>query len=199
MNSDCHFYNAKSNLTTGNCSMHIHTYMELTCTGTHAVQNSSYGHGNFGPLKILVPDQYFQKILVRSDQFYLKKKGPCPEKKVRRFISYVHVVDISLRVMAEIEETVDDGSDCDDLVEEAYAYLVSKKYPECVSETKKRVIRRKAAKLTISVEGELLYKHKQGKEKVSSVNTAIIVFDIFGSDMYVSNKVAIFYAAGMSH
>eukprot|EP00731_Ephydatia_muelleri_P033592 Em0033g8a len=64
--------------------------------------------------------------------------------------------------MAEIEETVDDGSDCEDLVEEAYAYLV---YPECVRETKKRVIRRKAAKLTISVEGELLYKHKQGKEK----------------------------------
>ena len=50
------------------------------------------------------------------------------------------MVDISLRVMAEIEETVDDGSDCDDLVEEAYAYSVSKKYPECVSETKKRVI-----------------------------------------------------------
>ena len=72
---------------------------------------------------------------------------------------YAHVFDISLRVMAEIE---------DDLVGEAYAYLVSKKYPECVSETKKRVIRRKAAKLTISVEGELLYKHKQGKEKVSS-------------------------------
>ena len=67
------------------------------------------------------------------------------------------------------EEIVDDGSDCDDLVEEAYAYLVSKKYPECVSETKKRVIRRKAAKLTTSVEGELLYKHKQRKEKVSSV------------------------------
>ena len=36
-----------------------------------------------------------------------------------------------LRVMAEIEETVDDGSDCDDLVEEAYDYLVSKKYPNC--------------------------------------------------------------------
>ena len=48
-----------------------------------------------------------------------------------------------------------------------YAYLVSKKYPECVSETNIRVIRRKAAKLTISVEGELLY------------------FDIFGNDMYV--------------
>ena len=41
--------------------------------------------------------------------------------------------------MAEFKEIVDDGSDCDDLVEEAYAYLVSKKYPECVSETKKRV------------------------------------------------------------
>ncbi|KAL5475728.1 hypothetical protein EMCRGX_G025577 [Ephydatia muelleri] len=73
--------------------------------------------------------------------------------------------------MAEIEETVDDGSDCDDLVEEAYAYLVSKKYPECVSETKKRVIRRKAAKLTISVEGELLYKHKQGKEKECHIDS----------------------------
>ena len=90
--------------------------------------------------------------------------------------------------MAEFKEIVDDGSDCDDLVEEAYAYLVSKKYPECVSETKKRVIRRKAAKLTISVEGELLYKHKQGKGKVSSVKLMTC--------MYVSNKVAIFYAEG---
>ena len=119
-------------------------------------------HGNFGPLKILVPDQYFQKILVRSDQFYLKKKVRVRKKRSGDLFHtvYVHVFDISLRVMAEIE---------DDLVEEAYAYLVSKKYPECVSETKKRVIRRKAAKLTISVEGELLYKHKQGKEKVSSV------------------------------
>ena len=64
------------------------------------------------------------------------------------------------------EEIVDDGYDCDDLVEEAYAYLVSKKYPECVSDTKRRVIQRKAAKLTISVEGELLYKHKHaGKGK----------------------------------
>ena len=118
---------------------------------------------NFGPGPI------FSENFGPVGPILSEKKGPCPEKKVRRFISYVHVVDISLRVMAEIEETVDDGSDCDHLVEEAYAYLVSKKYPECVSETKKRVIRRKAAKLTISVEGELLYKHKQGKEKVSSV------------------------------
>ena len=118
---------------------------------------------NFGPGPI------FSENFGPVGPILSEKKGPCPKKKVRRFISYVHVVDISLRVMAEIEETVDDGSDCDDLVEEAYAYLVSKMYPECVSETKKRVIRRKAAKLTISVEGELLYKHKQGKEKVSSV------------------------------
>ena len=55
---------------------------------------------NFGPVRPILSE----------------KKGPCPEKKVRRFISNVHVVDISLRVMAEIEETVDDGSDCDDLV-----------------------------------------------------------------------------------
>ena len=50
-------------------------------------------------------------------------------------------------------------------MEEAYAYLVSKKYPECITESKKRVIRKKAAKLAISAEGELLYKHKQGKGK----------------------------------
>ena len=30
----------------------------------------------------------------------------------------------SLQVMAEIEELVEDGSDHDDLVEEAYAYLM---------------------------------------------------------------------------
>ena len=66
--------------------------------------------------------------------------------------------------MAEVDEHDDSG--CDDLVEEAYAYLVSKKYPECITESKKRVIRKKAAKLAISAEGELLYKHKQGKGKV---------------------------------
>ena len=66
--------------------------------------------------------------------------------------------------MVEVDEH--DDSDCDDLVEEAHAYLVSKKYPECITESKKRVIRKKAAKLAISAEGELLYKHKQGKGKV---------------------------------
>ena len=83
---------------------------------------------NFGPRPI------FSANFGPVGPILSEKKGPCPEKKFRRFISNVHVVDISLRVMAEIEETVDDGSDCDDLVEEAYAYLVSKKYPECVSE-----------------------------------------------------------------
>ena len=128
------------------------SYNEVSITSSTTKYGDETCHGNFGLQKILVPDQYFQNILVRSDQFYLKKKRSVSRKKVRRFISYVHVVDISLRVMAEIEETVDDGSDCDDLVEEAYAYLVSKKYPECVSETKKRVVRRKVVKLTISVD-----------------------------------------------
>ena len=72
---------------------------------------------NFGPGPI------FSENCGPVGPILFETKGPCPEKKVRRFISYVHVVDISLRVMAEIEETVDDGSDCDDLVEEAYAYL----------------------------------------------------------------------------
>ena len=74
---------------------------------------------NFGPGPI------FSENFSPVGPILSEKKGPCPEKKVRRFISYVHVVDISLRVMAEIEETVDDGSDCDGLVEEAYAHLVS--------------------------------------------------------------------------
>lgn len=68
--------------------------------------------------------------------------------------------------MAEIE---DDGSDCDGLVEDAYAYLVSKTYPKCATESKKRVIRRKAARLTVSSEGELLYKHHPGKGKVNGL------------------------------
>ena len=37
-------------------------------------------------------------------------------------------------IVAEIE---DDGSDCDGLVEDAYAYLVSKTYPKCATESKK--------------------------------------------------------------
>ncbi|KAL5475518.1 hypothetical protein EMCRGX_G025345 [Ephydatia muelleri] len=65
-----------------------------------------------------------------------------------------------------MENDVSDCDECDDLVEEAYAYLLSKKYPEYASESRKRVIRRKATKLTLSGEGELLYKLKQGKGKV---------------------------------
>ena len=125
-------------------------------------------HGNFGPLKFLVPDRYFQKSLIRLEQFYLKKMVRVQKKRFGDLFQASTWLIFSLRVMAEIDETVGDCSDCDDFVEEACAYLVSKEYPECVCETKKRVIRRKAAKLTISVEGELLYKHKQGKE-VSSV------------------------------
>ena len=56
-------------------------------TSTHDASKSTTAgmsgicHGNFGPLKILVPDQYFQKILVRSDQFYLKKKVRVRKKR----------------------------------------------------------------------------------------------------------------------
>ena len=68
------------------------------------------------------------------------------------------------------------------LVEEAYTYLVSNKYPECITESKKGVIRKKAAKLTISTEGELFYKHKQGKGNAigfmhaAGIVVAIVVF-----------------------
>ncbi|KAL5494269.1 hypothetical protein EMCRGX_G015566 [Ephydatia muelleri] len=61
-----------------------------------------------------------------------------------------------------MENDVSDCDECNDLVE---VYLLSKKYPEYASESRKRVIRRKATKLTLSGEGELLYKHKQGKGK----------------------------------
>ena len=79
-------------------------------------------------------------------------------------MAYIH-----LQVMAEMENDVSDCDECDDLVEEAYAYLVSKKYPEHASDSKKRVVRRKATKLTLSGEGELLYKHKQEKGKVGTI------------------------------
>ena len=118
------------------------------------IQTRELCHGNFGPVRPILSEK--KKVRVQK-----KRSGDL-------FLTSTWLI-FSLRVMAEFKEIVDDGSDCDDLVEEAYAYLVSKKYPECVSETKRRVIRRKAAKLTISVEGELLYKHKQGKGKVSSV------------------------------
>ena len=54
----------------------------------------------------------------------------------------------------------------DDLVQEVYSYLTAKRYPDRVSEGKKRVIRNKATKFMISDNGELLYKHKK-KEKVA--------------------------------
>ena len=75
---------------------------------------------NFGPGPI------FSENLGPVGTILSEKNGPCPEKKVRRFVSSVHVVDIQFASDGGDCETVDDGSDCDDLVEEAYAYLVSK-------------------------------------------------------------------------
>ena len=46
------------------------------------------------------------------------------------------------------------------LIEQAYTYLREKTYPDGCSETKKRVIRKKAAKFEVK-DGELYYKQKQ--------------------------------------
>ena len=46
------------------------------------------------------------------------------------------------------------------LVEHAYTYLREKTYPDGCSDTKKRVIRKKAAKFEVK-DGELYYKQKQ--------------------------------------
>ena len=46
------------------------------------------------------------------------------------------------------------------LIEQAYTYLREKTYPDGCSETRKRVIRKKAAKFEVK-DGELYYKQKQ--------------------------------------
>ena len=56
-----------------------------------------------------------------------------------------------------------------ELVEEAYVYLTSKKYPNGCSDNRKRIIRKKSQKFLIE-SGELFYKQKQkGKVKVSKL------------------------------
>ena len=47
-----------------------------------------------------------------------------------------------------------------ELVEEAYVYLTSKKYPNGRSDDRKRIIRKKSQKFPIE-NGELFYKQKQ--------------------------------------
>ena len=54
----------------------------------------------------------------------------------------------------------------DDLIQEVYTYLTVKRYPDGVSEDRKRVIRKKATKFMISDDGMMLYKHKK-KQKVT--------------------------------
>ena len=55
----------------------------------------------------------------------------------------------------------------DQLVQEAYAYLTEKKYPHGCKESRKRTIRKKAAKFEIKDGGELYYKMKKGKVHVN--------------------------------
>ena len=56
-----------------------------------------------------------------------------------------------------------------DLVQEVYTYLTAKRYPDGVSEGKKRVIRKIATKFLISDNGVMFYKHKK-KQKVTYVS-----------------------------
>ncbi len=55
----------------------------------------------------------------------------------------------------------------EELIEQAYTYLTQKTYPDGCTATRKRVIRKKAAKFEVK-DGELYYKQKQ-KGKVNSV------------------------------
>ena len=64
-----------------------------------------------------------------------------------------------------MEEEADEQ--CDALVQQAYAYVTDKTYPSGCSETRRRVIRKKATKFELK-DGELYYKQKQ-KGKVSSM------------------------------
>ena len=56
------------------------------------------------------------------------------------------------------EQEADERSE--QLVEQAYVYLMKKTYPSDCSETRRRVIRKKAARFEVK-DGELYYKQKQ--------------------------------------
>ena len=60
------------------------------------------------------------------------------------------------------------------LIEQAYTYLREKTYPDGCSETRKRVIRKKAAKFEVK-DGELYYKQKQNG-KVILVDLCSFIF-----------------------
>ena len=49
----------------------------------------------------------------------------------------------------------------EELIDDAYKYISDKVYPEGCSESRRRVIRKKAARFAVKDDGELHYKHKQ--------------------------------------
>ena len=66
----------------------------------------------------------------------------------------------TLEVAMEHYESNDYAEKEIELVEEAYVYLTSKKYPNGCSDNRKRIIRKKSQKFLIE-NGELFYKQKQ--------------------------------------
>ena len=58
------------------------------------------------------------------------------------------------------------------LIEQAYTYLREKTYPDGCSETRKRVIRKKAAKFEVK-DGELYYKQKQNGKVILCVHLCV--------------------------
>ena len=70
------------------------------------------------------------------------------------------------------------------LVKDAYNYITRKIYPDGCSANRKRVIRKKALKFSVSENGELLYRHKQ-KGKVYTL------YSLSHTCIYISGAVII--------
>ena len=72
------------------------------------------------------------------------------------------------RIDTRCQEDEDQAEErTEQLIEQAYTYLREKTYPDGCPDSRKRVIRKKAAKFELK-DGELYYKHKQnGKVAIS--------------------------------
>ena len=58
-----------------------------------------------------------------------------------------------------------DGEGDNELIEQVFLYLMYSEYPDGASESKKRIIRKKAKKFVI-IKGELFYRQAATKHKV---------------------------------
>ena len=75
------------------CLNQFSYFDSLVLLSRYQLRNMDTCHGNFGPLKIFGPGPKFSENFGPVGPILSEKKGPCQEKKVRRFISNVHVVD----------------------------------------------------------------------------------------------------------